>query len=312
MSTTAKVTIIGGSGGVGSALAYTLLTAAEPYDIILLGQRSQTVECHLMDLEGVAPFGASTVRSGGLDDLADSNVIVITASIPFLPSASRADFLSGNIEVLRPYFRALAELPSDWDGYIMVVTNPVDPLSTWLSHWARIDRHRILGYSWNDSLRLRVAVARVLGVNAARVVGWVIGEHGDTCVPLFDNISVDGNPVQLSSEQQHAVVLELQSWYRRWTALRVSRTTAWTTASGVAAMIRGLARSTTSHWCAAVRLDGEYDIDGVAVGMPISINADRVPRIRSLELAPPEIEALHRSADLVRHRADQCGEVLVA
>jgi malate dehydrogenase len=306
----AKVIIVGGYGGVGSALAYTLLTSADPYEVALLGRRSQWVTCQLMDLGGITPFRHTAVRSGDIDDFADSDVVVITASVPFESQASRRDFLTCNIEVLRPYFRALAELPADWPGHVIVVTNPVDPLTTWLSHSARIDRHRILGYSWNDSLRLRIAIGQTLGTPASDVVGWVLGEHGDGCVPLFDRVHVRGKPVWLSPEHQLAINAELRGWYARWSALGVSRTTSWTTATGLAGMIHDLASRTSSEWCAAVPLRGEYDIDGVALGVPITLGSNHVSPVHEWRLAQHDSHALHHAADVIRRHACQCDDVL--
>jgi malate dehydrogenase len=305
-----KVTIVGGYGGVGSALAYALLTSADPYEVALLGRRSQWVTCQLMDLGGITPFGHTAVRSGDIDDFVASDMVVITASIPFEPSASRLDFLSGNVEVLRPYFHALAELPADWPGHVIVVTNPVDPLTTWLSHSARIDRHRLLGYSWNDSLRLRIAIGQALHTHASEVVGWVVGEHGDGCVPLFDRIRVGGVPVRLSPEQQRSVLAEIRSWYARWVALGVCRTTAWTTATGVARMIHDLTSRTSSDWCAAVPLCGEYDLNGVAIGVPITIGSNRVSPVHEWHLTQHDRSALHHAADVIRRHAYQCDDVL--
>lgn len=305
-----KVTVVGGYGGVGSALAYTLVTSADPCEVALLGRRGEHVACQLMDLGGITPFGHTSVRSGAVDDFADSDVVVIAASVPFGALASRRDYLSRNVEVLRPYFRALAELPADWAGHVIVVTNPVDPLTTWLGHSVRIERHRLLGYSWNDSLRLRIAVGQVLGTHASEVVGWVLGEHGDGCVPLFDRIRVGGVPAWLSPEQQRSVRAEIIGWYARWVALGVSRTTAWTTATGVARMIHDLAARTSSDWCAAVTLRGEYDIDDVAVGVPISIGSNRVSPVHEWRLAPHDRYSLHHAADVIRRHAYQCDDVL--
>lgn len=305
-----KVTIVGGYGGVGSALAYTLSSTDAPCEVVLIGLRSEFVASQLMDLGGITPFTHTAVRSGDIDDFASSDVVVITASVPYEPLGSRLDFLSANVEVLRPYFRALAELPADWPGHVIVVTNPVDPLTTWLGHSARFDRHRILGYSWNDSLRLRIAVGRILRAAPSEVVGWVIGEHGDGCVPLFDRISVGEVPVRLSPEQQRSVHAEIRGWYARWAALGVSRTTAWTTANGVARMIHDLASRTAADWCAAVPLNGEYGIDGVAIGVPITLGLNHVPPVHEWRLAQHDSHALHQAADVIRQYAYQCDDML--
>ena len=155
---------------------------------------------HEMDLQQVVAAGATgSIRIVGLAEAAEADVVVISASVPLTVNTSRMVYLRDNAAILAQVGRAL---PRDWPGVVLVVTNPVDPFCTWLQRATGLDRRRVLGYTANDSLRLQTAVGEQLGVPAGDVDAWVIGEHGDGCVPLLDRVRVDGEPVALAPEQQ--------------------------------------------------------------------------------------------------------------
>ncbi|MER5767368.1 lactate/malate family dehydrogenase [Streptomyces sp. NPDC001985] len=314
----AKVTIVGAAGGVGASLAHLLLTARDPYEIALIGRSPESIGCLLMDAESLAPLGrAPRVGHGTTGDFHDSDIVVIAASVPLTAWAPRAESTAGNAEIVHPYFREIAKISSEWRGHVIVVTNPIDVFSQWLRRHAQIDRTRILGYSWNDSLRLRVATARVLGATAASTTAWVVGEHGDAFVPLFGRIRVNGRRVHLSAPQRQSVLTSLRGFYAEWSRLDVPRTTAWTTAEGVARMIRDLTRgpSREAHrvsggpvgWTASMALEGEYGLRDVSVGVPVAMDAEGALSAVEWELEETEAAALRQAAALVRERVAGLG-----
>ncbi|MFI1016017.1 malate dehydrogenase [Streptomyces sp. NPDC020965] len=303
-----KVTIVGAAGGVGASLAHLLVNAHDPYEIALIGRSPQSVTCLLMDAASLAPLGRTPiVRHGETRDFHDSDIIVITASVPLTAWAPRADSLADNAEVVHPYFREIAKISADWRGHVIVVTNPIDVFSSWLRRYAQIDRSRILGYSWNDSLRLRVAVARALGEDAADITAWVIGEHGDAFVPLFDRILVAGEPVRLSTPQCETILADLRTFYTRWGRLGIPRTTEWTTAAGVARMIHDITHGWPVQWTASVALNGEYGLSDVNVGVPVAMDAQGVLGVVEWNLEASQHAALERAAAVVRDRVDGLG-----
>lgn len=302
-----KVSIVGGSGGVGSALAHDLVVSPLCHEIVLLGRRPEAVTCQLMDFEALAPFGyGSVVRQGNVGDFSDSDLIVFAASVPFAPQKKRADYLQDNVEILRPYFYEIAKLPESWPGHVVIVSNPVDVLCTWLQNNVRINRRRILGYSWNDTLRLRVAVAQVLGIAPSRVEAWVIGEHGEVCIPLFERIFVAGRKATLSPDQQNAVLASMRDWYPRWVGLGLARTTMWSTAAGVSRMIDSIREEGTADWAASISLDGAYGMRDVSMGVPVSM-ADGMPDVREFPLDEREHDVLLRASAMVRRQAEAVG-----
>ncbi|MGW0996449.1 malate dehydrogenase [Streptomyces sp. NPDC002523] len=305
-----KVTIVGAAGGVGSALAHLLINARDRYEIALMGRRPQSVSCLLMDSESLASLGrTSVVRHGGVRDFHDSDIIVMAASVPFTARASRVDSMADNAEVVLPYFREIAKISADWRGHVIIVTNPIDVFSSWLQQHAQIDRLRILGYSWNNSLRLRVAIAQALGEDPADIAAWVIGEHGDALLPLFNRILVSGRHVELSARQRADILDNLRTYYVRWGRLGVQRTTAWTTAGGVARMIHDIVHGRPADWTASLALNGEYGLRDVNVGVPVAMDARGVSGVVEWDLEESEYAALHHAASLVRQRVESLGRL---
>ena len=120
--------------------------------------------------------------------------MVVTAAAPLTVNTSRMVYLRDNAAILAPLLDAL---PAGWPGTLILVTNPVDPLCTWAQRRTGLERTRLLGYTLNDSLRLRTGIGRALGVAPGRVEAWTVGEHGDLAVPLWDRVTVNGERVAL-------------------------------------------------------------------------------------------------------------------
>jgi malate dehydrogenase len=309
-----KVTILGGGGGVGSATAFNLLLLGDELEVVLADRRPEKVLSHTMDLEQVLELGGTgTVRPGVCEDAQDSDVVVVTASAPLTANSSRHVYLRDNAEILGGVADLLARAGDSFAGVVIVVTNPVDPLCTILRERAGLDRRRVLGYTFNDSLRLRTGIANALGVDPGSVEAWVLGEHGDACVPLFERVRVDGVEVTLAADERAGAEEFLRSWYLRHVALDSGRTSTWTSGLGLARMVQAIARDTRELWTASVVLEGEYGLEGVSLGVPVSLGRQGVREIHEWPLEPAEREALAGAADVVRDAvAGVAGHTLAA
>jgi malate dehydrogenase len=296
-----KVTILGGAGGVGASTAFNLALMQRPHEVVLVDSRDNMLSSHVWDMEQVLEQAPGcTVRAGEAGDVADSDVVVLLSATPLTVGTSRLEYLGKNALIADE----LADrLPPTWAGLLIVVTNPVDPLVTRLQRRTGFDRRRILGYTINDSLRLRSGLARALGVPPGSVEAWVLGEHGDTSVPLLDRVTVDGARVHPTAAQAAAAVEYLRTFYVRHVALDSGRSSTWTSGLGVARMVSAL-DGPGELWSASVVLEGEYGIDGVAVTVPVTIGRAGAERIHEWDLSADELAALHASAELVRGAAD--------
>ena len=306
-----RIAIYGGGGGVGSSTAFNLLLGADSdSEVIVVDSRPAMVESHVLDLEQVLELGGSgVVRGGNTDDVWGADVVVFTAAAPLTVNTSRLDYLAANAAIARDLVEILGS-DGSWPGALVVVTNPVDPICTWIQRSTGIDRTRVLGYTLNDSLRLRTGVAKALRIAPGSVDAWVLGEHGDACVPLFDRVLVAGQPVELTDEQRAQAEEFFRTWYVRHVALDSGRSSTWTSGSGIARMVRALATGSAEPWPASVVLDGEYGVTGVALTVPVALGR-REARVLEWPLTDEQRQALRRSAEVVRSATGQLDSAVV-
>ena len=294
-----KVALFGGAGGVGASAAFNLLLGAEEHEVVIVDTRPEMVLSHVMDLEQVLEQGGSgSVRAGEPRDMRHADVVVIAACAPEALTDSRLSFLEENVAIVRGVGN---ELGTDWQGVVLMVTNPVDPLVTLFQRETGIDRRRVLGYTLNDSLRLRTGIALALGLDPGRVDAWVVGEHGDTSVPLFTRVRVDGEPVELTAEQRTMAAEFNRGWFARHKGLDAGRSSTWTSGLGTARMIDAIANGGADRrFPASIVLDGEYGIEGVSVSVPVTVGRRGVEQIHEWEISDGERAALDAAADAVR------------
>ncbi|MCI0392400.1 MAG: malate dehydrogenase [Acidobacteria bacterium] len=293
--------IIGGASGVGSSVALNLLLRGELDDVVLVDINPNMIASHVMDLEQTLALGAaSSVRRCDVVEALDSDVVVVSASAPLRLNSSRLVFLNDNAAIVNGISDLLIKAGSDWDGVLLIVTNPVDQLCTWEQRRTGLDRRRILGYTPNDGLRLRTGIGQVLGAAPQNIDAWVIGEHGDFCVPLFSRVKLNGDSVDLTAEQRKKAEEFMRSWYVRHVALGSCRFSTWTTGLGVARMVAAIVYRREDLWPASVVLAGEYGIDGVSLGVPVSLGRHGAEQIHEWRITSEERAALQVAATHVR------------
>jgi malate dehydrogenase len=296
-----RIAIVGGGGGVGASLAFNLLLADAAYDVALVDGRKGMARSHEMDLQQVVAQGAAgSVEIVGLGAIAGAEIVVISAAVPLTVNASRMVYLRDNAAIVAEIAEAL---PAGWPGVVLMVTNPVDPLCTWLQGRRGLDRARVIGYTANDSLRLCTAIGDQLGVRSSAVDAWVLGEHGDHFVPLLDRVRVEGEPVTLDAAQREAAEQFVRTWYELHVALDSGRSSTWTTGRGLARMIAALTGDAGELWPASVVLEGEYGVSGAALTVPVTVARGGVREVHEWELSGEQRAAMAAAGEAVRAAA---------
>ena len=300
------VVICGAGGGVGASVAFNLLVSGLECEVVMVDARANMLRSHLWDLEQVLeqPGVRGSLREGGVDDVGGAGVLVVAAAAPLTVNTSRMVYLADNAAVLAPL---LSSLGPGWPGTVVLVTNPVDVLGTWAARRFGLDRARLLGYTLNDSLRLRTGLGQALGVSPGRVRAWAVGEHGDLSVPLWERVSVDGGLVEVDADVRARVQEYIRSWYARHVALDSGRSSTWTSGLGIARMIRACLEgdgSSPEVWPASVALRGEYGLDGVSLSVPVRLGGGGMLGVEEWALSGESLEGLRAAAAFVREAAD--------
>lgn len=308
---------------MGSSAAFRLATLDIASEIVLIDARPNLAMSHVMDLEqAMAEISGSRIVGGDWADVAGCDIVVLSAGLPERNVASRDEYLAGNLDIVRKAAEHLAACP---EAVVVVATNPVDVFTYVLARLAGGAPSRFVGYSYNDTLRFRWALARTLDVPMADVDALVLGEHGDMQVPLFDLVSVKGVPVGLTEQQRREVEAATRTWFSTYQSLSAGRTSGWTSAMGIGRLVAALAggavsesgaRSATAPTapggllpCSAI-LQGEYGLSDVSLGVPVVLGPGGIRRIVEVPLTPLESSQLHAAGEKVRGLINRASSLL--
>lgn len=302
-----KVTIVG-AGQVGSTTAMRLAERGLA-DVALIDVYAELALGRALDISQALPLTASAAKVEGGGDYrlaAGSDIVVVTAGFPREPRMSRSDLMDRNAAVVKEVTEAIAgQAP---DCVLIMVTNPLDEMThlAWrITGW---DRHRVMGMAGLlDGSRLASFAAGELGVSPGRIKPMVMGSHGDAMLPLARFTSVDGVP--LSERLSAARLRELEERTREGgaeiVALLKKGSAYYAPSACVARMVEAILGDEGSEVAASVRLQGEYGIDGVFLGVPVVLERGGWSEVVELPLLPDEMEGLRESARLIKERADE-------
>ncbi|MHB8763612.1 MAG: lactate/malate family dehydrogenase [Deferrisomatales bacterium] len=301
-----KVGIIGAAGTLGSCAAFAVAREGLAEQLWLFDVNKNLLQSHFMDLQtAVSCQNDTAVRLGQDEDLAGCDVVVVAAGAPWRKISSRMELLDDSLPILR----ALAEKLGRHcpEAVVITATNPVDPLNCALHRCSGMERSRLLGYSINDSYRFRMLVARALGTTANRVEGYVVGEHGEHQVPLFSTLRVDGEPVAVTEELRARVLSEIPQILRAYESLGTGRTSGWTSAVGLSAMVAAVLRDSGELFPCSAILDGEYGRRGFSACVPVRLGRSGVLAIEEWDLPTGERELLGQAFDYLEEHAKSLG-----
>lgn len=302
-----RISIIG-AGYVGATIAYALDLKGIADDIVLIDINGEKSLGEVNDIRhGIAAMGESAVRAGSYADCADSDLIIVTAGRNRLPNESRLDMIQDNIGIMKSVSDNIARYYTR--GAVMIVSNPVDILTYYCDRWLGLPNGMVFGTGCIlDSSRLMRVTAVYLSLQAAAVDGYVIGEHGESQVPVWSAMKVSGMPVEDFCRQNElkwddSVKAKIQSTVKNLgTNIIAAKGRTHYRIATCACMLsdaiihqRNVIASVTSP------LAGEYGIEGVALSLPSRLCDHGVAKRLTAELSKHELEKLYKSAEKLKN-----------
>src|SRR5579859_4645422 len=194
---TMKVSIIGGGGRVGSNAASALQCAGIVSEIHLLDANEQMAAGEALDLiHGASIAGDQKIYAGNYDKCADSDVIVITAGLRRKPDESRLDLINRNVSLFKQILDSIKTAGLKRDAIVFVVSNPVDILTRLAIEQLKYDPAKVIGLGTQlDTARFRSLIALETGLPPTQIKAFVLGEHGDSMVPIWSSATAGGIPL---------------------------------------------------------------------------------------------------------------------
>ena len=294
-----RITVVG-AGNVGATVAQHLALRELAREVVLVDVAGDMPRGKALDLWEAAPIAGSDCRLVGTNGYAEtrgSGLVVITAGLARRPGMSRDDLLAKNTEIVRGVAEEVRS--GSPDAVVIVVSNPLDAMAYVTLRATGFPRERVLGMAGVlDSARLRSFIALELDVSVEDTHAFVLGGHGDSMVPLARYSSVAGIPLPrlLPPERVSALIERTRKGGGEIVQLLGSGSAYYAPGAAVAQMVESIVRDKKRILPCAVRLEGEYGLRGMFVGVPVKLGRRGVEQVLEIDLEPAERDALHRSA----------------
>jgi malate dehydrogenase len=289
-----------GAGRVGSAAAFNILRLRTS-DVVLIDITENLAQGEALDMMQAAPAIEFDGKINGTSDYSQmkgSELVIVTAGLPRQPGMSRFDLAGRNARIVRSIVKQVVRFCPDCK--LMMVTNPVD-VTTYVAYKeSGFERSRVFGMgNILDTLRFRSYIALELGVSREDIRGLVIGEHGDSMVPLVRFASVSGIPVTdlLSEEQIEKIVSLTRS--SGSDVIRLKGATTYAPAAVIAIMADAVLKGRNRVIGVSAYLQGEYGFSDVSIGVPCVLGKNGIERILELKLDTETKKEFEKSVTLV-------------
>jgi len=297
-----KVAVIG-AGMVGGTCAQRL--AERGYcDVVMLDVVEGLAQGKALDIQETLPVvGVDSVVAGtsSYEDVAGSDVVVVTSGVARKPGMTREDLVLTNMDVVSAVCENVARVAPR--SIVVMVTNPLDAMVQLALKVTGFPRERVIGQSGIlDSARLRTFIARELGVSVRSVSAYILGGHGNTMVALPRLCAVGGIPLTelLPPDRITTLIQRAVNGGAEIVGLLKTGSAYYAPSAAAVAMVDSIIMDRKELMPCAVLLEGEYGITGTVVGVPIILGAAGAERIVELSLTQDERSALQRSAQAVR------------
>lgn len=297
-----KISIIG-AGNVGSTTAF-YIAEKNFSDVMLIDIAEGRAKGKALDLMEAAPvrnYDAKIDGSDNIEDIAGSDVVVITAGHVRKPEMSRLDLLEVNAQVIEPIIQKIKQYTPT--AIIINITEPVDALTYYIWKKGGFESKKIIGMTGVlDTTRLREFISKELQVSTADTTALVIGGHHDYMAILPRYARVEGIPITqlLPKEKINKIIKHTREAGTEILSYLKTATAHYAPAAAIAEMVEAIIKDTRSILCVSACLQGEYGIKDLCLGVPAIIGANGVEKVIELQLTIEERQQFEESETVIR------------
>jgi malate dehydrogenase len=308
-----KIALIG-AGQIGGTLAH-LIGMKELGDVVLFDIQEGIPDGKALDIAESSPIDGYDVRYAGAQSyeaIKGADVIVVTAGVPRKPGMSRDDLLEINLKVMEQVGAGIRKYAPD--AFVICVTNPLDAMVWALQKFSDLPPSMVVGMAGVlDSSRFRYFLAQEFNVSVEDVTAFVLGGHGDTMVPLVRYSTVAGIPLPdlvkmgwLTEKKLEAIVQRTRDGGAEIVGLLKTGSAFYAPAASVIAMAESYLKDKKRVLPCAARLQGQYGLDNIYLGVPVVIGAGGVERVIEIDLDRGERAMFDKSIEAVQGLCKAC------
>lgn len=303
-----KIAIVG-AGNVGSTYAYSLMISGIAREIVLIDKNEDLAKGECMDLNHGVSFAHPTkIYAGGLKDCENSDIIVITAGSNRKPGQSRIDLAQANVNIFKDIIPIILKFCAN--AIFLVVTNPVDILTYITLKISGLPSNRVLGSGTVlDTSRFKFMISKYCNVDSHNIHAYIIGEHGDTELPVWSNATIAGMAIETycseyaglkNAKNELAEIFEKVKDAAQL-IIKAKGATYYSIALSMVKITRSILRNENTILPVSTLITDYYGINDVCISVPSHVNANGVEQFIKLQLSDHEQELFKHSANTLKN-----------
>lgn len=297
-----KIAIVGG-GFVGASTAFALTMAGITGEIVVVDTNREKAKGEAMDIShGLSMVEHQIIRDGGYEDVKDADVIVITAGSARKPGETRLDLAKKNISIARAIIKSVMEHYNG--GIILVVSNPVDILTSVICKESGLPASKVFGSGTSlDTSRFKHLISQSYNVDVTDVNGFIVGEHGDSMVPVWSHTNISGIPLEqyekMTARKLNKKYIEEETKTSGAKIIQLKGATYYAIAMSITRIVEAIIRDQRTIISVGSVLSGQYGVNGVALSLPCIIGTNGIHQVLELELSESERAGFVASANKI-------------
>jgi L-lactate dehydrogenase len=295
-----KVTIIGGGGRVGSNAAFALQCAGVVSEIQILDANEEMAEGEALDLlHGASTIADQRIYAGDYDRAKDSDMFVITAGLRRKPDESRLDLINRNVSLFSQILQSIKTAGTRSDAIIFVVSNPVDILTQLAVSYLGLPWNQVIGLgTMLDTARFRSLIADELNLAPTQVKALILGEHGDSMLPIWSSATVNGMSMgklpNFSPSFQNQIFEKTKGSGAE--VIRRKGGAGWAVGLTIAEVVHAVALDKQQLLPVSSLQQGKFGLRNICLSVPTIVGRKGVLSHVEIELWPKELQGLQASA----------------
>ena len=305
-----KIVLIG-AGDVGIAYAFALINQGVCDELAIIDIDEKKTAGNVMDLNHGVVWASSptNVKVGTYDDCADAAMVVVCAGAAQKPGETRLQLVDKNIKILNSIIGDV--MRHNFDGIFLIASNPVDILTYATWKISGLPKERVIGSGTVlDSARFRSMLGDMYDVAPSSSHAYLIGEHGDSELPVWSSSTVGGVSMRKKLEKDPELHGRLEKVFEEtrdaaYTIIDAKGSTSFGIGMGLARITRAVLQNQNVVLPVSAYLQGEYGEDDIYIGTPALVNRGGIHRVVELELDDHEAEQMKASVAQLREIKDR-------
>lgn len=300
-----KVSIIG-AGFVGSSLAFTLMTSGLVSELVIVDVNSDKALGEVMDLShGMSFIRPLKISAGDYMNISGSEVVVITAGVSQKSGETRLDLVKKNTEIFKSIVPQIVKYSPE--SIILVVTNPVDVLTYVTYKLSGLPKNKVIGSGTVlDTSRFKYLLSEHVGVDSRNIHAYILGEHGDSEVPIWSSTTIAGLDMddfciqckKCGGQSKDEIFLNVKN--SAYEIIKRKGATYYAVALAVRRIVECILRNENSILTVSSLVTGQYGISEICISLPTIVNSSGICQIFETQLSESEMIQLKDSAEVLK------------